>query len=206
MFKGVKRMKCSQTYVELMHKFLDQEIATEEEKQLRKHLQECTSCHSHFQELKKAIALVQSTTHIQAPLNFTANVMARLPKEKTTVTYGRWFKDHPMLVAAAVFVILMTGSVFSTWSSNNQLSVSKQSNLQVQGHTVIVPEGEVVEGDVIVRNGDLKIEGEVQGDVVVINGDKYLASAGNVTGNIEEIDQFYGWMWYNIKDFFNNLF
>lgn len=206
MFKGVKRMKCSQTYVELMHKFLDQEIATEEEKQLRRHLQECTSCHSHFQELKKAIALVQSTTHIQAPLNFTANVMARLPKEKTTVTYGRWFKDHPMLVAAAVFVILMTGSVFSTWSSNNQLSVSKQSNLQVQGHTVIVPEGEVVEGNVIVRNGDLKIEGEVKGDVVVINGDKYLASAGNVTGNIEEIDQFYGWMWYNIKDFFNNLF
>lgn len=206
MFKGVKKMKCSQTYVELMHKFLDDEIATEEEKILRRHLQECTSCYSHFQELKKAIALVQSTTHIQAPLNFTANVMASLPKEKTTVTYGRWFKDHPMLVAAAVFVILMTGSVFSTWNSDTQLSVSKQSNLQVQGNTVIVPEGEVVEGDVIVRNGDLKIEGEVQGDVVVINGDKYLASAGNVTGNIEEIDQFYGWMWYKIKDFFSQLF
>lgn len=206
MFKGVRKMKCAQTYVELMHKYLDEEIATEEEKQLRKHLQECTSCHSHFQELKKALALVQSTTYIQAPLHFTANVMARLPKEKTTVTYGRWFKDHPMLVAAAVFVILMTGSVFSTWNSDTQLSVSKQSNLQVQGNTVIVPEGEVVEGDVFVRNGDLKIEGEVQGDVVVINGDKYLASAGKVTGNIEEIDQFFGWMWYNIKDFFSHLF
>lgn len=199
-------MTCSQTYVELMHKFLDEEIETDEEKQLRIHLHECTSCHSHFQELKKAIALVQSTTHMQAPLNFTENVMARLPKEKTTVTYGRWFKDHPMFVAAALFIFLMTGSVFSTWNSNTQLSVSKQSNLQVQGHTVVVPEGEVVEGDVIVRNGDLKIEGEVQGDVVVINGDKYLASAGKVTGDIEEVDQFFGWMWYNFKHFFSNLF
>lgn len=199
-------MKCSQTYVELMHKYLDEDIVAEEEKQLRNHLNECPNCQIHFQELKKAIAFVQSMTHIQAPLNFTESVMAKLPKEKPTVTYNRWFKDHPMLVAAAVFVLLMTGSIFSTWNSNTQLSVSKQSNLQIQDHTVIVPEGEIVEGDVIVRNGDLKIEGEVHGDVVVINGDKYLASAGSVTGNIEEIDEIFGWMWYNTKSFFNSLF
>lgn len=199
-------MNCSQTYVELMHKFLDEDINAQEEKQLRNHLNECQECQSHFQELKKAIAFVQSTTHIQAPLKFTENVMAKLPKEKPTVAYSRWFKDHPMLTAAAVFIILMMGSVFSTWNSNTQLSVSKQSNLEIDGQTVIVPKGEVVEGDVIVRNGDLKIEGEVRGDVTVINGDQYLASAGRVTGEIEEIDEFFGWLWYNTKSFFNNLF
>lgn len=49
------------------------------------------------------------------------------------------------------------------------------------------------------RNGDIRIEGEVQGDVTVINGEKYMASAGNVTGEIEEIDEAFGWMWFKLK-------
>ncbi|HHY73588.1 MAG TPA: anti-sigma factor [Bacillus bacterium] len=199
-------MQCSQTYVELMHKFLDEEISVEEEIQLKKHVNECPKCQSHFRELKKTIAFVQGTTHMQVPLNFTENIMAKLPKEKPIVAYKRLFKAHPMLVAAAVFILLMAGSVFSTWNSNTELSVSKQPNLQVQDHTVIVPKGEVVEGDVIVRNGDLKIEGEVRGNVIVINGDQYLASAGRVTGEIEEIDEVFGWIWYNTKSFFSKLY
>lgn len=198
-------MTCLQANVDLMHKFLDDEISEVEEKQLREHLNGCSVCRLHFQELKKAIAFVQSTTHLQAPAHFTQNVMNKLPKEKTNVIYKRWFKAHPMIVAAAVFVILMTGGLLTNWNSNNQLSVSKQSNLKIEDHTVIVPEGEVVEGDLFVRNGDLKIEGEVKGDVIVINGDQYLASAGRVTGEIEEIDEMFGWIWYNIKKFFVTL-
>ena len=34
--------------------------------------------------MKKAVALVQSTSHIKAPDDFTARVMAQLPKEKKT--------------------------------------------------------------------------------------------------------------------------
>ncbi|NSL53334.1 anti-sigma factor family protein [Calidifontibacillus erzurumensis] len=199
-------MKCSQSYVELMHKYLDEEIGVEEEKQLKNHLNECSSCLNHFQELEKAIAFVQSTTHIHAPLNFTNSVMNRLPKEKRLVVYRRFFKKHPVFVAAAVFLLLMTGSIFSTWNSNTQLSVSKQSNLKIQDHTVIVPKGEIVEGDVIVRNGDIKIEGVVRGDVIVINGDQYLASAGHVTGEIMVINEVFDWMWYKTKHFFSSLF
>ncbi|MES9793141.1 anti-sigma factor, partial [Priestia megaterium] len=33
----------------------------------------------------------------------------------------------------------------------------------------------------------------------VIHGDKYLASAGEVTGNIEELDKIFDWVWYNVK-------
>ena len=56
-----------------------------------------------------------------------------------------------------------------------------------------------VKGDVIVRNGKLEIEGEVQGDVTVINGEKYLASAGHVTGQIEEVNEVFDWIWYHMK-------
>jgi anti-sigma factor RsiW len=192
-------MKCDTRFIEYMHDYLDGDLTTEHEKVLRDHLLHCSECQQHFHELKKTIALVQSTSHIQAPEDFTAKVMQRLPEEKKMVRVKRWMKVHPLITAAAVFFVLMFGSIFSVWNEDQDLEVSKQPNIRVEGHTVIVPEGEIVEGDLIVRNGDIKIEGEVKGNVTVINGNQYLASAGNVTGEIEEIDQMFEWILYQIK-------
>ncbi|PLR75805.1 anti-sigma factor [Bacillus sp. V3-13] len=193
-------MKCPEEIVEYMHEYLDDEISAEHEQELRKHLQDCPDCQTHFHELKKAIALVQSTSHIQAPLNFTADVMSRLPKENRKIGIQRWFRHHPFLTAASLFLVLMMGSLFSAWNEEDQqFSVSKQPNLIVENNTVIVPKGEVVEGDVTVKNGNLKIEGEVKGNVTVINGENYLASAGQVTGEIKEVNEMFDWIWYHIK-------
>lgn len=194
-------MKCSPEAVSLIHKYLDEDITTNEEKELKQHLQKCKDCQNHFHELKKTIALVKSVNHVEPPDDFTRKVMDKLPKEKRSIGYKRWFKAHPLLTAAAVFLLLMTGSLFSTWTNDQQFSVSKQENIEIQDHTVIVPEGKVVKGDLVVRNGNVKVEGEVQGNVVVINGEKYLASAGNVTGEMEEINAVFDWIWYHIKDF-----
>lgn len=187
-----------------MHQYLDEEISVEEEKELREHLAQCDTCQSHFHELEKAIALVKSTSHIQAPNDFLDNVMAKLPKEKKKVGVQRWFRHHPLLTAASLFIVLMMGSVVSSWNGEQQLSVSKQPNLIVQNDTVIVPEGEIITGDIVVKNGTLKIEGKVDGNVTVINGtvtngEQYLASAGQVTGEIKEINEIFDWVWYHIK-------
>ncbi|MCG0041287.1 anti-sigma factor, partial [Escherichia coli] len=64
-------------------------------------------------QLKRTIAFVQSTSHIELPMNFTAGVMAGLPREKNRIRMNRWFTNHPILSAAAVFVLLMSGTVFS---------------------------------------------------------------------------------------------
>ena len=149
--------------------------------------------------LVKAMALVKRTSHIKAPANFTENVMARLPKEKKKVGAQRWLKNHPLLAAASLFLVLMIGSLFSTWNQDRDFSVSKQKNLIVKNNTVIVPKGETVKGNVIVRNGKLKIEGEVQGNVTVIHGEKYMASAGHVTGQIDEVNEVFDWIWYQMK-------
>lgn len=183
-----------------MHDYLDEEISTEHEMELKKHLKQCSDCQKHFYELEKSIVLVKSIAHIAAPDNFTNNVMNRLPKEKKKVGVQRWFRHHPLLTAASLFLVLMMGSVFSTWNTDHDLSVSKQPNLVVQNDTVIVPEGEVVKGDVVVRNGSIRIEGEVEGNVTVINGERYMASAGNVTGEINEINAIFGWIWYYMKN------
>ncbi|MFB5197946.1 anti-sigma factor [Bacillus sp. AFS073361] len=190
---------CPEQIIELMHEYLDEEITPEHERTLREHLQSCKDCEAVFNELKKTIAFVKSVSYMQAPDNFTANVLARLPKEKRKIGMQRWIKNHPMLAAASLFLVLMMGSLFSTWNEDREFSVTKQKNLVVQNNTVIVPKGETVKGDVIVRNGKLKIEGEVQGDVTVINGEKYLASAGHVTGQIDEVNEVFDWIWYHIK-------
>lgn len=192
-------MNCDQKYIEYMHDYLDKDLKAEHERELRDHLLLCSDCQLHFHELKKTIALVQSTSHIQAPANFTANVMQRLPQEKKMVQVKRWMRIHPLVTAAAVFFILMIGSVYQMWNTDHELAVSKQPNIRIEENTVIVPEGKVVEGDLIVRNGDLRIEGEVKGNVTIINGEQYLASAGSVTGNIEEIDQMFEWILYQLK-------
>lgn len=190
---------CPEQIIELMHEYLDDEIDPAKERVLREHLRGCKDCETLFNELKKSIAFVKSMSHMQAPDDFTANVLARLPKEKKQVLMARWLKNHPIMSAASLFVVLMAGSLLSTWNHEREFSVSKQENLVVKNNTVIVPEGEVVKGDVLVRNGTLRIEGEVQGDVTVINGEQYLASAGRVTGDIEEVNEVFDWIWYHMK-------
>ncbi|WP_428910432.1 zf-HC2 domain-containing protein [Niallia sp. Krafla_26] len=192
-------MKCPTKIITYMHEYLDEEISPPHEKELREHLHSCQDCFNHFHQLRKTIALVQSTSHIEAPTGFTEKLMANLPREKKKVSIQRWFMNHPLLTAASLFIVLMAGSLTTAWNADQQFSVSKQSNLIVQNNTVIVPEGEVVDGDVIVRNGDLQIEGHVKGNVTVINGEPYMASAGKVTGEIKEINQVFEWVWFHIQ-------
>ena len=193
-------MNCHEEIIDYMHDYLDEDITDVHKEALRKHLKECTDCRDYFNEMRKSIALVQSTSHIQAPADFTAKVMAQLPKEAKRSGAKRWLKSHPFLTAAAMFLILMTGSVFSSYNQDEHFSVSKQPDLVVDGETVIVPAGKTVDGDVVVQNGDIRIEGEVKGNVTVINGQEHMAKAGNVTGSIHVIDQAFEWLWYKIKD------
>lgn len=192
-------MSCPEKYTAYMHEYLDEEISAEHERELKEHLLHCKDCLQHFHELEKSIALVKSIAHIPAPEDFTMKVMSKLPKEKKKVGMQRWLRHHPLLTAASLFIVLMVGSLFSTWNTDQDLSVSKQPNLIVRNDTVIVPEGEVVKGDVVVRNGSLRIEGEIDGNVTVINGEKYMASAGQVTGEITEINAIFDWIWYHMK-------
>ncbi|MGE6631826.1 anti-sigma-W factor RsiW [Bacillus sp. NPDC077027] len=192
-------MSCQDRIVQLMHQYLDRDILPEDEKVLKDHLYSCEECHTHFQQIEKSIALVQSTSHIEAPSDFTAKVMAGLPKEKKRVSIQRWIKAHPLIVAAALFMILMGGSLFTSWNTDHNFSVSKQPNLVVENNTVTVPKGETVKGDVTVKNGKLIVEGKVEGDVTIVNGEQLTASAGQVTGQINEINEVFDWVWYKMK-------
>ncbi|MET1014847.1 MAG: anti-sigma factor [Paenisporosarcina sp.] len=196
--------RCPDHIVHYMHEYLDGEISREHELELKSHLQTCPSCQQHMQELSKVVAFVQSASHISAPNGFTTGVTARLPKEHSRAGMKRWLHSHPMLIAAAMFMVVMSATLFSSFNDDQHFSFTKQPNLIVEGEKVIVPAGETIEGNLVVKNGDLQIDGEVNGDVTVINGDiingnEYMASTANVTGEIKEINQVFDWLWYKMK-------
>lgn len=194
---------CSKQIVHSMHEYLDGDIQEEKKQELKFHIETCAECKQHFTELEKTIALVQSASHIEAPVGFTSRVMALLPKEGKKVGIERWFRHHPFLTAAALFLILMSGGFASLFTQeDDHFAFTKNSELKVENETVIVPAGSIIEEDIVVKNGDIRIEGSVDGNVTVINGERYMASAGNVTGEIEEIDQLFGRIWYEMKSLF----
>ncbi|MEK4026603.1 anti-sigma factor [Sporosarcina sp. FSL W7-1283] len=191
--------KCPKHVVHYMHAFLDGEISSEEEKILTKHLESCEDCKALMEELEQTETLFENVATVQAPSGFSNNVMARLPQPIKQKGPKKWLRQHPMMAAAALFLILMSASFFSSFENEQQFSFTKQPNIIVEGETVIVPAGEVVKGDLVVKNGDLRIEGEVDGDVTVIRGSKYMASTAVITGSSEEIDEVFDWLWYKIK-------
>lgn len=194
---------CPENIFQMMNDHLDGELSPAEEQELKAHLKECGDCQQHYYELSKTIAFVQSASHIQTPPDFVQNTMKRLPKEKQRGGAQRWFKHHPFLAAAALFCVLMSAVLFSDFNDQQQFSFTKQPDLVVEGETVVVPEGEIVTGDITVRNGDLRVEGELQGDVTIVNG-QYMASSGVITGEVEEIDKAFEWLWYTIKNGFKD--
>lgn len=212
-------MNCNKEAIALMHKYLDGELYKDDERRLRDHLHKCPSCQEHFHELKRTTTLIKNTTPVSAPPRFTANVMANLPKEKKRKNYLRRLQRHPILTAAAIFFILMFSGIFTAWNQDQQVTVSKQENLEIRDHTVIVPEGVTVQGDLVVRNGDLRIHGKVDGDITIINGDIIDETPQGGTneqldrnnlraysGELTEVNQVYEWIWYHTKKTVKDIF
>ncbi|WP_277586708.1 zf-HC2 domain-containing protein [Psychrobacillus antarcticus] len=190
---------CPERIVHFMHEYLDGEISREHELELKSHLQSCEACQVHMHELSDVVAFVKGAAHIEAPNDFNHSVIARLPKEKSHAGVSKWLRRHPILAAAAMFLLLMSSALFTNFNDEQQFSFTKQENVVVEGETVIIPEGQVVKGDLVVRNGNVQIDGELDGNLTIINGSAYMASTANITGTSEEINEAFDWLWYKIK-------
>lgn len=207
-------MNCKEEAIDLMHSYLDGDLSKDEEDMLRTHLEHCENCQKHFHELNRTVTFLKTKDSVEAPVNFTNQVMQQLPAEKKRMKYTRWLRSHPIVTAAAIFMVFVIGSLFSTWTEENKLVVSKEENVVVKGDTVIVPEGVTVSGDLVVKNGKLIIDGIVDGNVTLINSvlvdasdeKGLLAYSGEVHGELKSVDQMLEWIWYNIKQTANQVF
>lgn len=207
-------MNCKPEAIRLMHTYLDGDLTKDEESHLLSHLTSCETCQKHFHELKRTIQRVQYTEHIEVPDDFTRNVMNRLPEEKRRTKYVHWIKKHPVVTGAAIFFLFLFSSVFSMWNQDGKLVVSKQDDLIIEGDTVIVPEDVTVDGDLVVKNGKLKIEGTVDGNVTLVKSTLItnetdldgITASSSVSGEMKQVNQAFDWMWFNIKKTAKGIF
>ncbi|USG66099.1 polymer-forming cytoskeletal protein [Brevibacillus ruminantium] len=202
-------MECREMIV-LIHEFLDEDIDELSNQQLQSHLRTCSICRQHLHELQKTIAFLQSASHIHVSPDFTARVVAQLPQPTKKKRFAAWLRNHPFLTAAAVFLFLMTGSTAASWYERDntlQIATSNMDKLKIDRsrNVVVVPAGTTIDGDLVVRNGNVEVLGEVKGNVVAIEGKVILASTAQVAGNAESIEAIFDWIWYEVKNIGNDL-
>jgi len=195
---------CKQA-VSWIHEYLDGQLNSSNQAILDQHLRQCSSCREHFRELEIVEERVQMLRMKSAP-DLSDRIMASLPAPQKSRSVVNWLKRHPGLTAAAIFVIVMFSSFATLWDKNDQLviSTSEFEKIVVDGNRVIVPEGETLDGDLIVENGDIIIEGQLRGNLVVIDG-TYTASSANIGGRITIVNRMFDWLWYKIAGWFGTV-
>nr|WP_276609495.1 zf-HC2 domain-containing protein [Chengkuizengella sediminis] len=202
--KGVGKVNCKQVN-SLLHEYLDGDLTGVKLHQLSHHLNTCSNCKENLTQLEKTEALTRSLPKSPVPDDLTDKIMDVIPMKRET-RWMRWAKQYPALAAAAVFVIIMMGSLFAMNEPESNLIVSGSGMeyVVIKDNQVIVPEGQTVNGDLVVENGEIIVEGTVNGKVTLIDSEiNLLASAEKVAGGVTHIDQTLDWIWYKISGFFD---
>lgn len=208
---------------EKLQQYLEDGILPEDSVELQRLLKDYDLYESYLQ-YERIDAELKALHRPKLSSDFTARVMASLPNRKKAETADPvinlqsrghrkerkphskqmiWLQKHPGLIAAALFISLMSSATLGLWSGSMEtMTYTKVPGIVVSNNEVIVPAGVTVERDITVQGGDLRVEGTVNGNATAVHGQAYLASAGEVTGEIEQIDQIFEWIWYSIKQLF----
>lgn len=197
-----------------IHQYLDGELDIEQYRQLKAHMDNCPSCKHKYEQLEKTDAMAQFTLHTTSSATERSeldvarlknSILAQLPVKKrnqSKARFVRWLYKYPGLTAAAMFIVVMFISAFASWEQDNKLVISGSQEdlqyIQINGNTVIVPEGSQLTGDLVVENGIVEVQGAVEGNVTVIDGQMVLASTGYIAGQSKTIDQALDWIWYKL--------
>jgi anti-sigma factor RsiW len=202
-------MACSKERQTLIQQVIDGEASEQDVHELKTHMQTCLVCremYSGLEDLEKQLHVLPLP---EVSVDFTNRVIQNLRTSAVPLKRTDWLRRHPALFSAACFVVLMLGFVFSLNSNHSFQAEVLKGNGQLTysgGHTVIVPKNEVIKGDLVVKNGNVKINGKVEGNVILINSHSMMASAGQVTGKIEKVNRIVGEIWYTIKSIFTGDF
>ncbi|RPF53492.1 zf-HC2 domain-containing protein [Aquisalibacillus elongatus] len=203
-------MACNQVFEDELHHYLNHELTYEEEINLKHHIMSCRACQKHYQELKRVDQKLSDIKDVEVPSDLKCNIMAQLPKDSRFKRGRKIVKEHPMISAAVAFFIMLFISTLMNYHSNQQMSLSKHEGVVTQGDRVIIPEGEIIEGDFIVRNAEVVLEGQIRGNLTLVNsqvidhtihhGDQFNKYNHHVEGKVVEIDQYVHWIYHKAEN------
>lgn len=199
-------MECKEA-LPLIHEYLDGDLMNDQSIRLKQHMKSCEACTARFRSYEQTEALVRVLDRPETPVDFTASIMAALPPARSNRRWSRWLRSHPAAATAAAFLIIMLSSFMSLWNQGTQLVV-RGDNLDgiiVEDGRVIVPSSTTMDGDLIVENGMVQVEGDVRGDLVVIDGSVAMASTAHISGKITKVDQALDWIWFKVSELFTGM-
>ncbi|WP_214829314.1 polymer-forming cytoskeletal protein [Exiguobacterium algae] len=207
---------------EKLQQYLEDGVLPEESEELRQLLED-EKLYRAYLQYERIDAELKALPRPKLSADFTSRVMASLPDQQTVknvepisnahtrrgkITPPRsrqmvWLQKHPALIAAVLFFSLMSSATLGLWNSSTEtMTYTKAPGIIVTDNEVVVPAGVTVDRDLTVQGGNLRVEGTVKGNATAVHGRAYLASAGEVTGDLEQIDQIFEWVWYSIKQLF----
>lgn len=197
-------MECKKA-VSCIHEYLDGLLDRSAQATLDQHLRTCANCRRLFKQLEMMEQRIRMLKHVDTP-DLTDRIMNSLPAPLKSRKAINWLKRHPALTAAVIFIVVMFSSLAALWNTDDQLVISTAEfdKIQVVGNRVIVPAGETIQGDLVVENGEVIVEGRVMGNLVVIDG-TYTASTANIAGRITTVNQLFDWLWYKIAGLFGTV-
>lgn len=197
-------MNCKEA-VSWIHDYLDGELDIDTQVKLDAHLRDCMACREHYRQLEATENRIRMLRLVDAP-DMSDRIMAALPAPQKSRSVMNWLKRHPALTASVLFLVVMFSSLATLWNSNEQLTIStsEYDKIIVEGNRVIVPAGETINGDLVVENGEIIVEGKVNGNLVVIDG-TYTASTANIGGRITIVNRMFDWIWYKIAGLFGTV-
>ncbi|MGM8216671.1 zf-HC2 domain-containing protein [Bacillaceae bacterium W0354] len=209
-------MSCEEKISSMIHQYFDNELSTNDETQLKHHLMECSDCQQHFREIKQVHENISKLEPVQVPDNLKENIMNQLPKDSKAKKYTKLLKEHPFITAAAVFFVLLLTSTLTQYYNDEHLYLTQHEGVITEGNVVIIPEGEVIEGDFLVKNADVIIRGQIKGDLTLINSKiidennsqysfNQTYAHSNVDGEINIIDRYASWVFYKFQSGFDQI-
>lgn len=128
----MKNHKCNEI-IELLSPYIDKELSKEEEKEVKKHLDECSECSTEYTELLELKNLMEKIgeEEIEAPEGFVESVMKKIeeeniiPKKKGKVVslIDNFFKRPwvPAVIAAMLLVAIYIPDQLGPMMSQNSL-------------------------------------------------------------------------------------
>lgn len=198
-------MECREA-VSWIHEYLDGTLGGQAQLQLKQHLQACSDCRAHLRDLELTEERIRTLKGPQVAKDLTDRIMNCLPPPTKRRRIFAWLRRHPALTAAALFVVVMFGSLASLWNADQSLMVrtNELEKIEIEGNRVIIPEGQTVHGDLVVENGEIIIAGKLEGNLIVIDG-TYTASTANISGKVMVVNQMFDWLWYKIAGLFGTV-
>lgn len=191
----------------LIHEYLDGDLGGERKEALRLHLKSCTACERLLCEFEQTEALMRALNRPETPSYLTSSIMSALPDVQSNRSFARWIRRHPALTAAAAFLIIMMSTFFSLWNQGTQLVVRGDDldGIVLENGKVIIPRDKTMDGDLIVENGTVQVDGDLKGDLIVIDGQVALASTAHISGRINKVDRALDYVWFKLNEWFGGM-